>query len=396
MRILIGADTFPPDINGASHFARDHAVRLARRGHDVHVLAPATRARSTSGIEWFNEIPITVHRLRSLRWPLHDWIRFAPPWEVRHQVRRILRGVVPDVVHLQSFIDIGRGLSLEAAEEGIPIVATNHVMAENVVAFSGLPQRWHPRLSEFGWKLAAAAYTRADIVTSPTPIAARYLEVKTGLARVEPVSCGIDLSRFIPKTSKPRGSRILYVGRLSPEKNLETLVRAFALVSPDLGARLEIVGTGTQRESLETLAAQLSVLDRVTFHGHVSTSELTRLHHEATVFVMPSPAELQSLATLEALASGTPAVVAEAMALTHLVSDGVEGYLAPAHRPEDFAHAIERILVTSAAQYLRLSGNALSRAREHDSDVVVAEYEVLYRRVRRSAVDALTLSAAAS
>lgn len=45
-RILIGADTFFPDINGAARFTQDHAVRLARRGHEVHVIAPASRMRS--------------------------------------------------------------------------------------------------------------------------------------------------------------------------------------------------------------------------------------------------------------------------------------------------------------------------------------------------------------
>lgn len=49
--VLIGADTFPPDVNGAARFARDHAVRLARRGHDVHVVAPAINMRSRSGID---------------------------------------------------------------------------------------------------------------------------------------------------------------------------------------------------------------------------------------------------------------------------------------------------------------------------------------------------------
>ena len=380
-RILIGADTFPPDINGAAHFARDHAVRLARRGHAVHVVAPATRFRTSSGIEYFDGVAITVHRLRSFRWPRHEWLRVAPPWQVRGRVRRILDDFAPHIVHLQSIINIGRGLAIEAHLAGIPIVATNHVMPENLVEFSGLPEFARRRLTGFGWSLASAMYARASVVTSPTPIAARYLKARTGLRSVQSVSCGIDLHRFRPKTGKPAASRLLYAGRLDPEKNLGTLMSAFAIVAQRVDARLDVVGSGSERRSLESLALQFGVADRVTFHGRVSQAELVRLHHESTVFIMPSPAELQSIATLEALASATPVVVADAMALPHLVENGVEGYRVPTGNPYEFADRIERILATTPAQYQGLSAAALMRAHEHDGDAVVAQYERLYDRV---------------
>jgi glycosyltransferase involved in cell wall biosynthesis len=381
LRILIGADTFPPDVNGAAHFARDHAIRLARRGHEVHVLAPATGTRTSSGTEWFDGTPVRVHRLRSVRWPLHDWLRVTPPWEVRHQVQRVLDLVDPEVVHVQSFLNIGRGLTVQADVTGIPIVATNHVMAENLVEFSGVPEFLHPRLSRFVWGLASRTYARAAVVTSPTPIAARYLEIRTGLPSVHAVSCGIDLPRFRPKTHKPTRPRVLYTGRLSPEKNVGTLVRAFALLSVGTAAVLDIVGSGTERATLERMAVDLGVAERVVFHGRVSSAELVRLHHEATVFVMPSAAELQSIATLEALASGTPVVVADAMALPHLVDDGVEGYRVAPRDARGFADSIQRILDLTARQYQPLSTAALARAREHDSATVVEHFERLYHDV---------------
>ena len=82
MRVLIGTDTFAPDINGAARFARNLAVRLSRRGHSVHVVAPSTNLSSSTATELLDGELITVHRLRSVRWLLHDWIRFPPPWEI--------------------------------------------------------------------------------------------------------------------------------------------------------------------------------------------------------------------------------------------------------------------------------------------------------------------------
>lgn len=382
-RVLIAADTFPPDINGAAHFARDHAVRLARRGHEVHVVAPATRGRSSTAVERFEGVSIRVHRLRSVRWPVHARLRVTPPWEVRRHARRILQEIDPDVVHVQSGISIGRGFVIEAHALGTPTVATNHVMPENVVEYSGLPGVVHPHLSRYGWSVASTAYAHADALTSPTPTAARYLEQSTGLGPVLAVSCGIDLHRFTPKTRKPGSARILYAGRLDPEKDVDTLLAAFALLPRGSRARLDLVGDGAQRKELESLARRTGIADRVRFHGRVTDQELSRLHHLATVFVMPSPVELQSIATLEALASGTPVVVADAMALPHLVEDGVEGYRVPAGNAHDFAHRIERVLETTPARYLQLTRAALARAREHDSAVVVEHYERLYDQVCR-------------
>ncbi|WP_341579084.1 glycosyltransferase [Microbacterium schleiferi] len=378
--ILIGADTFFPDVNGASRFTQDHAVRLARRGHDVHVVAPATNTRSLSRTEVFDGQQITVHRLRSVKWPLHDWLRVTPPWEVRAQARRILLNLAPAVVHLQSFIDIGRGLAYEAHKLGVPIVATNHVMPDNIVEFSGLPERFHPRLTKYGWNLATKVYSKADIVTSPTATAARYLEAQTSLLDVIPVSCGIDVDRFTPKQTRPVENRVLFVGRLDPEKNLATLLTAFSLIPTELHARLDIVGSGSERSRLQEHAQALGITDKVTFHGYVGDDQLTDIHRRATVFVMPSTAELQSIATLEAMASGTPVILADAMALPHLVTSGREGYLVHPRNAREFADRIERLLRLEPEMYMRMSEAALATARTHDALTVTAQYEQLYRQ----------------
>lgn len=379
LRVLIATDTFPPDINGAARFARDHAVRLARRGHEVHVIAPSPTFSTRVGATMIDDQVIQVHRLRSVRWPSHEWLRVAPPWEVRRRAGRILDQVRPDIVHLQSFIGIGRGVAYEAHDRGIPIVATNHVMPDNLASVGSLPTRMVPVLARRGWELAASVYARADVVTSPTPVAAQYVQRHAGLESVIAISCGVDLDRFEPKHAKPEQHSILFVGRVDPEKNLATLLRAFALMSDDVDAYLDIVGGGSERFELEQLAAGLGVAERVRFHGRVSDERLAELHHAATVFVMPSAAELQSIATLEALASGTPVVVADAMALPHLVDNGVEGYLVPTHNAHAFARQIAAIVKLSESEYLRMSANALERAAQHDATRIVRQYEELYK-----------------
>lgn len=379
-RVLIAADTFPPDVNGAARFTRDHAVRLSRRGHQVHVVAPATKFSTSSGIEEYDGEKIYVHRFRSVPWPLHDWLRFAPPWEVSGQMKRLLSAVRPDVIHIQSFMVIGRGAALEGHARGVPVIATNHVMPENLIEYSGFPRTIHPAIIRFGWRLAASTYERVQVITSPTPIAAEYLESRAGISPVEPVSCGIDVGRFTAKTRKPTDAHVMYLGRLDREKNIATLIRAFALLAEKMDAHLDIVGSGSEKDVLETLADECGIVNRVTFHGRVSDKELELLHHRAAVFVMPSPAELQSLASLEAMASGTPIVVADEMALPHLLTDGVEGYLSPTYDVNCFADRISRLLVLDNETYMRFSGAARAKALTHDSAQIIRRYEGLYER----------------
>jgi glycosyltransferase involved in cell wall biosynthesis len=128
--VVIGADTFSPHVNGAARFAERLAAGLVARGHDVHVMAPsATHWNRGTATEIIEDQPMTMHRLPSWRWFPHDWLTFVLPWMSKHHARRVLDSVKPDVVHIQSHIVIGRGLAREARKRGIPIIATNHVMA---------------------------------------------------------------------------------------------------------------------------------------------------------------------------------------------------------------------------------------------------------------------------
>ena len=140
LTILIGADTFLPHVNGAARFAERLAAGLVQRGHHVLVMAPsATHAEHGTFTEVIEGESMTVHRIPAWRYLPHDWLTFVLPWMSKHYARRVLDEVKPDVVHIQSHIVLGRGLAREARKRGIPIIATNHVMAENILDFTTFP-----------------------------------------------------------------------------------------------------------------------------------------------------------------------------------------------------------------------------------------------------------------
>jgi hypothetical protein len=94
---------------------------------------------------------------------------------------------------------------------------------------------------------------------------------------------------------------------------------------------------------------------------------------------MPSIAELQSIATMEAMASGRPVVAADAMALPHLVHDGDNGYLFPPDDVEAFTDRLLRVLTASQSELDRMSENSLHLIQSHDIDTTIKIFEGLYR-----------------
>lgn len=380
LTIVIGCDTFAPDINGAARFAERLAAGLVRRGHDVHVIAPNRRyRREKPQTEVVEGEPMTVHRLPSVRWPPHDWLRFVWPWRAKAHVRPILDEVKPDVVHIQSHIVIGRALAREAHKRGIPLVATNHVMAENILDFTTLPPLLDKRVVRWAWADAARTFSLTRAVTTPTRKAADFLESTIDIHGVIPISCGIDKANYTPDLTPRDANRILFVGRLTTEKGIDVVLRALAKLDPSLDARFDIVGGGDQRRNLETLAQQLGVSERVTFHGHTSEDELRRLYSRASVFAIASIAELQSIATMEAMASGLPVVAANAVALPHLVHDGENGYLFEPGDADELAARLTDVLTASPDERLRMQQASLDGVSVHDIDRTLDTFEALYR-----------------
>jgi glycosyltransferase involved in cell wall biosynthesis len=383
LKILIGADTFAPEINGSATFSASLAGGLAQRGHDVRIIAPAGHNGGKGVfVESHGGADITVYRLRSWRWYPHPWLRFALPWTIQRNSAKILDDWGPDVVHFQSNIVVGRGLSEQAMKRGIRLVATNHVMPENLLDHSLLPKFLQPAFIRYSWWDANRIYGRAEAMTTPTRRAADYLEANTKLKGVLAISCGIDASNYTASFEPRTDNLVVFVGRVTAEKQIDKLVRAMALLDPALDARLEIVGGGEKVKELTALAKSLGISDRVKIAGYASDEYLRETLTKAAVFAMPSIAELQSIATMEALASGLPVVAANAMALPHLVHDGENGYLFEPGDVEAFAARLTDVLTMPQDKLDEFKRESMKIVEAHDINRTLSTFEALYRGER--------------
>ena len=225
LRVVIACDTFPPDINGASRFAERLASGLVRDGHEVHVIAPAHNKTFGSFTEVHDGSSMTVHRIKSYRVIQHKTLRYVWPFTLKKKADRLLRAIKPQAVHINSHMIVGRFVLKSAQELGIRVIATNHIMPENLIKYSLVIPRWAEKwVMDLAWKDAGRVLRKADVVTTPTRRAATLLEEASGLTGVLAISCGIEASKFANRTpTSNKEPRILFLGRLDYEKHIHNL-----------------------------------------------------------------------------------------------------------------------------------------------------------------------------
>jgi glycosyltransferase involved in cell wall biosynthesis len=381
-RVLISSDTYPPDVNGAAYFTHRLATGLAARGNEVHVVCQSDQGPASADVI----DGVIVHRLRSAPVLVHPTMRFTVPT----RLDRLVDAIAPDVLHTQGHFVVGRAAIAAARRHGIPVVATNHFMPDNLFQFAHIPERLRVKAGRLAWRDFGRIFGKADHITTPTPLAAALLADQGFTREVEPVSCGIDLTRFRPHAEPKAWARkafdlpdrptALFVGRLDEEKRLDEIVRALPYILNETDAQLAFVGKGNQRAELERLAGRIGVGDRVFFLGFVPDESMPQAFAAADVFAMPGVAELQSIATLEAMASGLPVVAANAMALPHLVAGN--GYL---YEPGDVLTLARHLGGILADDELRARLGRASRelALTHDHQTSLARFEQIYDEVTR-------------
>lgn len=379
LTILIAADTYAPQVNGAAQFGYRLAKGMTARGHDVHVLA-CRPDNGKSYTEFSSEA--TLHRLRSHSVPTHAYFRVCLPWEIKKEISLLFDRVQPDVVHVQSHYMIGEHVVYEAKKRGVRIIATNHFMPENLNPFLPFPQWMKDIIGKVSWRDMGKVMGMADVVTTPTPLAAKAMHKHAFLHKVLPLSNGIDAAAYEVQPGEViephEFPTVLFAGRLAEEKHVDVLIDAVAKTPAGLNVHLEIVGGGEVKQALKAQVARLGLTGRVKFFGLASDEDLRTAYIQADLFCMPGTAELQSLVTLEAMSASTPVVLADAMALPHLVKDGRNGYLFKPNDSHDLAEKITSILRLSPEERAAMGAASRAMVEEHGIKHTLDTFESLY------------------
>jgi glycosyltransferase involved in cell wall biosynthesis len=383
MRIIIVTQTYSYG-NGQASFTIDLAENLVRQGHQVMVITPSERMKSYSIYQ--NEV--RVEKVAALYMSiLHPTIYITP--FPAYRVKQLLREFQPDVVHIQDHYFVCNAAVNEARRLRVPLIGTNHFLPENLLPFF----RKFPIIQSLFaiplWKMMLSVFNKLDVAITPSKTATRILQDQQIRIPIRTISNGVDTNRFRPNPEidrlevrrkyslDPQRTLFLYVGRLDGEKRLDTLLEAVSLLPGD-NFQLAIVGRGLYRQSLEKQAQELGLEERVVFVGFVKLEDLAALYNSADIFVMPSPEELQSIATLEAMACGKPILAANGRALPELVEPGVNGYLFQPNQPKDAARKLNQ-LMENPAKWPAMGQASFERSQEHSLQNTILHYEEQYR-----------------
>jgi glycosyltransferase involved in cell wall biosynthesis len=357
---------YPPHVGGMEVVARTIAETLAE-SRDVTVLTTTCGAEGAARRERRGRLSVRRNRAMELaHTPL------APG-----MLLRLLNLPRRSVVHVHVAHAVTAELVWLASRlRGWPYIAQFHLDVDASGALGWLLPAY--KRAVLGPILRSAAQV---IVLSPEQadfVASTYRVDRQRLA-VLPNGVGDEffVERQRPTVVGAVGAqplRLLYVGRLSPQKNVARLLEAMSLVREPI--QLTVVGDGELRAELRSLAARLG-LSNVTFAGARLGADLTRAYADAEAFVLPSDKEGMSLVALEAMAAALPIVATAVPGNTELLGD-----VALLAEPEPAALAAALDAVAADPRLGRSLGDrSRTAARAHDWDAVVRRVEDVYAEV---------------
>lgn len=376
MRVLLAGQAYYRRDNGQAVFTMNLAEGLTSAGHQVLVMAPSPTGKAARKV---------VHGVTIQGVPAVALIDNTNVTAFSQGlVARTMTAFQPDVVHVQDHYFLSRSVVAVARAQHRLTVGTNHFLPDNLTDNLPLTHWLHKPLDQLLWSAMLTVYNHLDAVSTPTETAAAILRAQGLRVPVTAISCGVDVERFRPRPDVDRArlrqryglamdkTILLYVGRLDREKDLDLLIRAFAQV-PRTDLQLVLGGKGGELAHLKRICDELALAEKVIFPGFIADADLPQLLNSADLFVMPSHAELQSIATLEAMASGLPILAANARALPELVQPGVNGQLFTAGDVADAACKINE-LVEQQATWSAMGAASRSKAEHHAHKRAIVRY----------------------
>ncbi|MGF2035842.1 MAG: glycosyltransferase family 4 protein [Nostoc sp. CmiVER01] len=314
MRIALFTETFLPKVDGIVTRLRHTVDHLQRSGNQVLVIAPDGGITEHKGAK--------VYGVTGFPLPLYPELKMALP---RPAIGYALEEFKPDIIHVVNPAVLGLSGIFYSKILKIPLVASYHTHLPQYLQHYGLGM-----LEGFLWELLKGAHNQAALNLCTSTAMVEELTAH-GIERVDLWQRGVDTELFHPDLASvemrsrlsqnhPESPLLLYVGRLSAEKEIERIKPILEAI-PE--ARLALVGDGPHREALQKHFAGTNTY----FVGYLMGQELGSAFASADAFIFPSRTETLGLVLLEAMAAGCPVVAARSGGIPDIVTDGVNGYL---------------------------------------------------------------------
>ncbi len=375
MNIAFFSDTFYPLIDGISTSILNTAQELGRRGHQVRIFAPSPSRLPPHMDGRGNVQVIRLPSMPALVAP--DWRLgvFTLPKSLMN-----VRKFRPDVIHFHTMFSMGLDAFLAAKIFGIPLIGTNHVFitrdnAQSICILPGM-LRAEKHIARAALSYLGFLYDACDVRLTPSTLLIEsirkegfskpYIHLPNGVAMTGIHTLSRTERIAFRKKYRLQDRVVLHVGRLVREKNVEDVIRSFALLKKKMpSVSLLLIGDGQAAPMLRKLAKSLDIARDVVFTGMMKHDELltSGIIGVGDLFVTASRMENHPMVVLEAMSHGLPIVGVREAGMIDLV--GKAGILTKAGDHDAMAKAMQKILerpltVTSMIRQSRKTAQSFS------------------------------------
>ena len=389
MKIAIFSDTFAPQINGVSTYVYQSALSLTALGHDVRIFIiqrPLRENEKTMELSKFDK-NLQIHILPSLSFWGYPGERF---YVALGLALNKIRKFKPDIIHTHTLFGVGWEAVYCSKLFNIPLIGTHHTFFDHYLKYIYMDYKF---AKNFSWRYTTIYYNFCDLILSPTNSLAEVLK-KYGVEKpinILPNFIDTDFFRPAPESSRDVKS-LIYMGRVSDEKSIDQVIKSVAIVKNKISdIKLNIVGDGPARKSLENLVQKLKLEDNVIFSGFAQGQKLLDFLWGGSIFITASKSENMPLSVLEAMAVGLPIIGVDALGMPEIVKNDQNGFIIPSDKPEIMAEKILELIENNSLRK-EFSLNSRKLAMNYSQEKVIKDLERIYQDLINGIIPSSTTS----
>lgn len=380
MRVGMFINYYIPSKGGMETSVINLTNGLRDAGHDVYIIAPSYPG--------WNEKDERVLRCKSFSFTYGGY-QYVIPLPLGPKMDSKIQSLNLDVIHSHQPFSLGWDASRLGKKFDIPVVLTYHIRYEDYYHYVILlPKIIAQKIINF----VVNRYCRkCDAIIAPSG-AIKKLLFEEGIKKsVYVIPSGINIDQFSQDTGKREMIRnkynvkenevlIITASRIVPEKNIEFLIRSFAIVrKTQKHAKLMVVGEGSVKADLEKLVEELGMQESVIFTGLLDKDGMIAHYQASDIFAFASLTETQGLVAVEAMAAGLPVVAIKASGIEDMVKSGQDGILTD-NVEENFATNANK-LIEDGELRRKMSENARANAREFRIEPWTKKIITLYKEL---------------
>lgn len=379
LKIAFYTDSFLPAVDGVVTSVLNFRKGLQKRGHEVHIFAGGNAA-SKKLVKGYKNIHI-INGVKFKKYPQYN-LALIPL-----QTSLGILGSGYDINHAHTPFMIGMQALFNSRLNRTPFVGTFHTLFTDsavIKEYTVQNKTLQKTILKYSWHYARFFYGKCDSVIAPSNAIQALLQEKQ-INHTTVVPNSVDLERFNTKVDgsavrsmlRPRrGEKIvLYAGRVSREKRLETMIEA-AKILKDEDIMFVVAGSGPSYDYYRNMVKSSGLEAKFNFLGFIENKKLPEYYAAADAFCIPSKFETQGIAPIEAMACGKPVIAADYLALKELVVNGKNGEKFRPNDPKDCASKIRKVIYNTAS-YKHMSKTAQQYSIEKTTEKLLDTYRNL-------------------